>query len=1163
MATVDSLDIQISAQATKASASLDKLVGKLNTLSTSLSGISTNVRQMSNLAKSLSSLNKIDDSSIKNATKAIGKMAGAMNGIKHLDFGDNSAKMAELAKGISQLGYKSATQAIENIPKLAVAMKDLMSTLSTAPKVSQNLIDMTNAMAKFARTGSSGGRTANALSKSFTSLAPASNIASRSIRGMQNNFRNLFRSILPLAGGLQLINFGKQATEISSDLTEAQNVIDVTFGDYKNRIEDLARVSIPEFGMSELTAKTIAGRFQAMGTAMGFTQGRMADTSVELTKLTADMASFYNVSQEDVAKSLQSVFTGETEPLRKYGLDLTQATLQEWALKQGIDANIQSMSQAEKTMLRYQYVLANTGAAQGDFARTADTWANSVRTLKQNFQQLASVIGATLINALKPLVQALNATMGYIIAFAETVSNALGKIFGWKFQKGSGGAILEDMAGDSEDLADGLGGANDEAKKLKTALLRIDELNINAPDNTSITGGGAGTGIGGISGTDGAVAGQWIKDEEGFFESEIDSLYKLGKYIGDVLSDAMESINWNSVYEKASNFGTGLADFLNGLISPELFGNVGTTIASSLNTALYALNSFGKTFDWKDFGNSIASGINNFFTTFDFSLLANTVNTWAHGILDTIIETLDNTDWTLVGTQIGTFLADLDFIGVGKKIAETIWKTIGAAWDAIKGSFNVAPIETALVGLLTLPALVGFGSKIIALIVNPFVKVYDLITPIISSLGTVIGGLSAPVLAVVAAITALVAGLGYVFVTNEEVRQSFDNAINSIREGLQPALEFITGTLLPDLQSGWDRIIETLKPLGDFLEGTFTSVWQDVINPALTYVGQAVIPKVTEAFENFWNNVLVPFGSFVADVLEPIIKNISDALTFLWENAVLPLADAVGGLLREAFEGMCEIFNTTVIPALSLVISVFQFLWNDVLSPIISFFWDIWQPAIQTVFDSIIRIIDGIIKKFKGLIEFITGVFTGDWKKAWQGIKDIFSGIWQTLSTVLTTPLNAVIGLFEGLANKVIDAWNSIKSAINTLQFDVPDWVPGIGGEKFGFNFEMTEHLNIPRFAMGGFPEDGLFYANHNELVGEFTNGRTAVANNEMIVAGIEEAAYRGFVRANAENTAQEFLLRELIEAVKEGKTIEIDGRELVSIIDSRKARNGYPLLQS
>ena len=136
-------------------------------------------------------------------------------------------------------------------------------------------------------------------------------------------------------------------------------------------VEDMAKTSIQDYGMSELTTKKISSRFQAMGTAMGFPQKQMAGMSIELTKLAGDMASFYDVSQEDVAKSLQAVFSGEQEPLRKYGLDLTQATLKQWALNNGLNANISSMSQAEKAMLRYQYVMSQTTASQGDFAKTS------------------------------------------------------------------------------------------------------------------------------------------------------------------------------------------------------------------------------------------------------------------------------------------------------------------------------------------------------------------------------------------------------------------------------------------------------------------------------------------------------------------------------------------------------------------------------------------------------------------------------------------------------------------------------------------------------------------------------------------------------------------------------------------------------------------------
>lgn len=179
---------------------------------------------------------------------------------------------------------------------------------------------MTNALANFAKTGASGGRAADSLSKSFKNLSTNAVMSSSKVKGalsgMQNNFRNLFRSVAPFVGAFELISFGKQAMEISSDLTEVQNVVDVTFGDFKNKIEDLAKVSIADFGMSELTAKTMAGRFQAMGVAIGFSQSKMSDMSVELTKLAADMASFYNVSQKEVATSLQSIFTGETEPLK-------------------------------------------------------------------------------------------------------------------------------------------------------------------------------------------------------------------------------------------------------------------------------------------------------------------------------------------------------------------------------------------------------------------------------------------------------------------------------------------------------------------------------------------------------------------------------------------------------------------------------------------------------------------------------------------------------------------------------------------------------------------------------------------------------------------------------------------------------------------------------
>lgn len=394
MATdIDSLQIQINAQATKANNAIDKLAAKLDRLTVSLSNINGNnlnnlasgvqslgtaMQTMNNvktadftrLAKNLSNLNNIDVSKLSSVSANISKIGTAVSGLSGVAQG--ATQITELANGIKQLGYTSAEKAIKNIPQLATAMKQLMKELSTAPKVSQNLIDMTNALARLARTGASSGKAVNSLSTAFTGISRSSGFALKGIKKANIGLGSILKRLTPLIGAFQLFSLGKQAIEISSDLTEVQNVVDVTFGDYKQKIEDLASVSITELGMSELTAKELGSRFQAIGTAMGFSTEKMSDMSVELTRLTGDMASFYNVEQEDMGKALQSIFTGETEPMRKYGIDLTNATIQQYALNNGISTSVNKMTQLEKAQLRYNYVMEQTGAAQGDFTRTVD-----------------------------------------------------------------------------------------------------------------------------------------------------------------------------------------------------------------------------------------------------------------------------------------------------------------------------------------------------------------------------------------------------------------------------------------------------------------------------------------------------------------------------------------------------------------------------------------------------------------------------------------------------------------------------------------------------------------------------------------------------------------------------------------------------------------------
>ena len=618
-----------------------------------------------------------------------------------------TVSLVNALSGIATSGTR-AEKAAAALPSLTKAITDFVEALARAPALNNNVVNAIQSLSQFASTGSRAGAAASSLQSRITGLSSSMGGLRAGISKGVISIKNLTRSLLSaagIAGGLYgAFQAIRKAIDISSDLTEVQNVVDVTFGDMAEKIDKLAETSIQDFGLSELTLKQISSRFQAMGVAMGFGQEKMSDMSIELTKLAADMASFYNVEQEAVAEDLASVFTGTTRPLRQYGLDLTEATLSEWAMKNGLDADIKSMTQAEKTMLRYQYVLANTTAAQGDFTRTADTWANQLRILVQNFQALGSVVGGVLINAFKPLISVLNSVMQSVIAFAETVANALGVIFGWTIRIDSGGIAndFEAAGAGAEAMEDGTGGAADNAKKMSKYIAAWQEVNnMTTPDDTDGSGGGGG-GAGGAGGAAEAAEAELVQMETIFdkYKSEIDNLFELGEYVGKTLTDALNSINWESVYEGARNFGKGLADFLNGLISPELFGAVGRTIAGALNTAIYAALSFGENFDWKDFGLSIATGINEFFNTFDFSALAHTINVWANGLLDAIIEALDKINWRKIGTQIGVFLSELDFTEIAGKVMRALWKALNAAFETYMSMFKTAPFETAILSLV-------------------------------------------------------------------------------------------------------------------------------------------------------------------------------------------------------------------------------------------------------------------------------------------------------------------------------------------------------------------------------------------------------------------------------------------------------------------------------
>ena len=211
-------------------------------------------------------------------------------------------------------------------------------------------------------------------------------------------------STIGLSFGLDsLIDFGQKAIGLASDIQEVQNVVDTSFGEMAGQVEEFAQTSIDSFGMSELTAKQTAGRFMSMSTALGLAQEQAADMALTVTGLTGDMASFYNVSQDVASTALASIWTGETESLKQFGIVMTQTNLEAYALSQGINKTWNEMTQAEQVQLRYNYVMEQTALAQGDFEKTQDSWANQQRILKESTDALAASIGEGLMESITPL----------------------------------------------------------------------------------------------------------------------------------------------------------------------------------------------------------------------------------------------------------------------------------------------------------------------------------------------------------------------------------------------------------------------------------------------------------------------------------------------------------------------------------------------------------------------------------------------------------------------------------------------------------------------------------------------------------------------------------------------------------------------------------------
>lgn len=312
----------------------------------------------------------------------------------------------------------------------------------------------------------------------------------------------------------KLIDFGKECLNLGSDLQEVQNVVDVTFPNMTAKVNDFAKSASASFGLSETMAKKFTGTYGAMAKAFGFTEKAAFEMGSTLTGLAGDVASFYNISQDEAYTKLKSVFSGETETLKDLGIVMTQTALDAYALANGYGKTTKSMSEAEKVALRYAFVQKQLTAAAGDFARTSDSWANQTRILKLQFDSLKASIGQGLINLFTPVIKVVNYLIGKLSVLATKFKSLTELLTGKKLSNNQ----INDAIVGADGLTESVSGIGDAAKKSvkeMKALAGFDELNDISSGSAS-SGSDSSGGVSGVNSTDGLIGllNNEIKDNE-------------------------------------------------------------------------------------------------------------------------------------------------------------------------------------------------------------------------------------------------------------------------------------------------------------------------------------------------------------------------------------------------------------------------------------------------------------------------------------------------------------------------------------------------------------------------------------------------------------------------------------------------------------------------
>lgn len=716
--------------------------------------------------------------------------------------------------------------------------------------------------------------------------------------GIENSLKKIGKLAITAFSVKAIVNFGKECINLGSDLTEVQNVVDVTFGNLNTEVNRFAENAITQFGLGQTVTKKYVGTFGAMAKAFNFSNKEALAMSETLTGLTGDVASFYNLSSDEAYTKLKSVFTGETETLKDLGVVMTQNALDQYALANGYGKTTSKMSEQEKVALRYKFVLDKLNIANGDFARTSDSWANQTRVLSLRFNELKATLGQGFINIFTPIVKGIN----WVLAKLQVLANAFKSFTEMIFGNAGGddnSSTVSNLASDASKASDSISGIGDSAKKAQKDLLglrSIDEIN-NLTTSSDDSSSNSGTG-GSIDTSSSNLTGN-IKQQVGDIENTLNG----------VNFEPLKQ-SFNNLREAISYFGQGCGKILDGFYNNYLkpLGNyfISDALPHFLNSTANAMKSidFDKlksAFDdlWKSlepFHENIGNGLLWFYDKVLLPLGTWTINEVVPAFLKILKGSIDITNKAIEDIKpIWKWFWDNVLSPITTWTGGVIVDVLNGVGDALKWISDNEVAMSIIEGVAIAIGLVAGALKLY----NVAMGVCNVVTKIFAGVMAI---LTSPITIVIAIIGALIAAIILCVKHWDQIKETAKNCWEGIKNAWNNAGQWFNEKIVTPIKNFFGNLWNNIK-------NTASGAWQG-IKEIFSGVGSWFSSKFQEAYYGI-TRIFSNIGSF--------FSGIWNRIKYTFSSLGTSIGNAISGAVRSGINGVISMIERTVNRAISLI----------------------------------------------------------------------------------------------------------------------------------------------------------------------------------------------------------------------------------------------------